>query len=579
MSISVDAALVVGFLRQAVFDGEPIWLWQLVLVGTAALSVGVLYRIAAPQGRWARRLRSRLLLGVPWGTLLVLAVLLAVFLFVQGAYSGDVFDPRQPVTYAFTAWSYEYPLGVLTAAFSHGSFGHFFGNAIGLVVFGSIAEYAYSHFPLDRGAQAHRSIGESPFVRPLRFVGVLIGVGLVTAAFSPGPIIGFSGVVYALAGFAVVYRPLTALAGLLLVDLFGRLYGAFTTPASTFGPSVRHIDVWFADIAVLGHLLGFIIGVSLAIALLWARDERVAPGRTWAAIVLYGLLNGLWLAYLPLGNGQYVLLRAIGVGFVFLVGAVVLTAASRVSRPSVPWPSQFSPTTRESIPSRAEVAIGIVLVSLLCISMVGVATHLRTVDSTALPNEPVEVRDYQVGYSENVSNEIYSIVDLPGLSLGGEVQSSGVVVYSDQRNVWQVAASTSRLASNGYARVTVGGIGWRETVWVTRTGWSVVGGQETYRVRLHPPEESPRVAYTAEPVTAEAVIANRSISIRPEGTAFRIGVTRNNETLGVGNIPEDGANTTVGDIRFDRRGRNLYASYNGTRIRVANRKVPPTRRN
>jgi membrane associated rhomboid family serine protease len=552
-------------------------LWQGLVVATTAVSVLVLYRIAKPGGGWARRLRSRLLLGIPWGTLSVLAFLLGVFLFVQGAYSGEIFDPRQPVTYAFTAWSYDYPLGVLTAAFSHGSFGHFFGNAVALVVFGSITEYAYGHFPLERGAQAHRSVRESPYARPLVFVGVVLGVGLLTAAFSPGPIIGFSGVTYALAGFAIVYRPLSALSGLLVVDVVRLLYSAFTSPVQTYSPSVQSIGVWFADVAVLGHLLGFLVGIGLAFALLGHRDERPASARVWIAAVVYGLVQNLWLVYLPLDNSRYLLLRGVGVAFVFLVAAVVLAGVTRPSRPAIPWPSQFSSTVRDSLPSRGAVATMFVIVSLLSLSMAGAATHLRSVDSTALPNDPVEIRDYQVGYSENVSNEIYSL-DVPGLSQGETVQSSGVIVYSEQRHVWQVATSTSRLASNGVARVVVGGVGWRETVWVTRTGWSVVGGAETYRVQLYPPDAEPRLAFASDPATAEAVIDNRSIALRPSGTDFEIAVSRNNETLGVETLPDDGANTTVGAIRFERRGRNLYAASDGTRLRIANKKIPPTRR-
>jgi len=577
MSIS-EAPLIVGFFRGLVFDGEPLWLWQVVLVVTGVISVGVLYRIAAPRGRWARRVRSRLLLGVPWGTLIVLLFVFSVYLFVQGAYSGDIFDPRQPVTYAFTAWSYEYPLGVLTAAFSHSGFGHFFGNALGLIVFGSITEYAYSHFSLDRGSQTHRSAGENPYVRLLGFVVAVLGIGVLTAAFAPGPIIGFSGVVYALAGFALVYRPFTALGGILVIDLLSRLYGAFTSPVGTFSPNVQYVGVWFADIAVLGHILGFAIGVLIAVTLLTRRDERVPPVRIWTALVLYGLLEGLWLAYLPLDNGRYVLLRAVGVAFIFLVASVALVAATRSARPAIPWPSRFSATLQDSVPSRGTVATGAIVFSLVFLATVGAATHLRTVDSTDLPNDPVKIRDYQVGYSENVTNEIYTIVDVPGLRSDQVVQSSGVIVYSEERNVWEVATSTSRLASNGYARVVVGGVGWRETVWVTRTGWSVVGGTETYRVRLHPPDGPARLAFTSEPATAEAVIANRSISLQAAGTDFEITVDKGNQTIGIGAIPEDGANTTVGDIRFDRRGRNLYASYEGTLVRVANKKVPPTRR-
>ncbi|MCU4717096.1 rhomboid family intramembrane serine protease [Halapricum hydrolyticum] len=561
----------------AVLDAPP-WPTQLLLVTVGVLSALVAYRLADPGGRWTRRLRSRLLLGVPWGTILTGSFLLGMFLIIQGAYSGDIFDPRQPVTYAFVAWSYEYPLGVLTAPFSHGGFSHLLGNLIALAVFGSIAEYGYSHFRPGRGVQIEYASRQSPYVRPLGFVGAVVLVGIATSAFVPGPIIGFSGVVYALAGFALVVRPLTTVVGLLLTDVLRDLYSAFTSPVATYSPSVRHVDVWFADISVTGHLLGFLIGVLLGIVLWRRREERPRAARIWFAAVLFGLVQRLWLAYAPLGNGRYALFRGVGVAFVFLLAAAVVGAAIWPSRPSIPWPSRIPERLAEEAPSRGQAAAGVLVMIVLSLSLVGVVTHLQTVESTELPNDPVEVRDYQVGYSENVTNQLYSVVDIPGLQQVTSVDSSGVIVYSERRNVWQLAASKSRLASNGYARVTVGGVGWRETVGVTRTGWSVVGGSETYRVRLHPPDEPARLAFASDPATAEAIIANRSITLRPAGTDFEVVVDRANETLGVATLPESGANTTVGEIRFEREGRNLYASYDGTRVRVANKKVPPTRR-
>lgn len=561
----------------AVLDAPP-WPTQLLLVAVALLSVLVGYRLANPEKAWANRLRSRLLLGVPWGTALTVLLLLAVFLYVQGAYSGDIFDPRTPVTYAFTAWSYEYPLGMLTASFSHGSFSHLLGNLIALVVFGSIAEYGYSHFPSGRGVQVEYASRQSPYVRPLCFVGAIVLAGFATAAFVPGSTIGFSGVVYALAGFALVVRPLTTVAGLLLTDVLRDLYNAFASPVATYSPSVRHVDVWFADIAVSGHLLGFLLGVLIGTVLWRRREERPRAARIWFATVLFGIVQQLWLAYVPLGNGRFALFRGAGMAFVFLLAAAVVAAVIWPSRPSVPWPSRLPEQLIAAVPSRGQTAVGVLVMALLVLSLVGVVTHLQTVESTELPNDPVEVRDYQVGYSENVTNQLYSVVNVPGLDQVTSVDASGVIVYSERRNVWQLAASKSRLASNGYARATVGGVGWRETVWVTRTGWSVVGGSETYRVRLHPPDESARLAFASDPVTAEAVIANRSITLRPAGTDFEIVVDRDNETLGVATLPESGANTTVGDIRFERENRDLYANYDGTRVRVANKKVPPTRR-
>jgi membrane associated rhomboid family serine protease len=318
MSISVDVPLVVGFLRRAILEGVPLWPWQLLLIAIAVVSAGVLYRQVRPSGRVGRRLRSRLLLGIPWGTALTVAFLLAVYLFVQGAYSGDIFSPQPPVTYPFYASSFEYPLGIVTASFAHGGFGHFLGNAIALAVFGSICEYAVGHFPQRRGAQEGTDWRTSPYLRPLAiFVGFVLA-GLALAVTTPGPVIGFSGVIYGLAGFALLVRPLSAVVGILGVEILRLLYSAFTTPVSTFtsgGLGTR--TVWFADVSAIGHFLGFLVGVLVAVVYLRSRNTSPSRSRVFGAVLVYGLTNQLWLVYWPAGNGQFVLHRAAGVALVF----------------------------------------------------------------------------------------------------------------------------------------------------------------------------------------------------------------------------------------------------------------------
>lgn len=564
---------------EAFTHGQPPWPMQLLLLVAALVSLFVWHRLTGSADRLGRRLRSRLLLGVPWGTLLVGLFLLCVFLFVQSAYSGDIFDPRQPVTYAFTAWSYQYPLGVLTAAFSHTGFNHLFGNVVSFLVFGSIAEYGARHFPTERGTQAFRSPMTNPFGRILTFVGVVLVVGLLTAAFSPAKIIGFSGVVYAAAGFALIVRPLTTIGGILLVDFLSNLYNTFSNPVSTWAPGTHFVSVWFADIAVLGHLLGFGIGVVLGVWILRRREATPAVSRLWAGTILFGLLQGLWLAYLPLGNGRYRLYRAVGAAFIFLAAAVVVVAAEGPTRPLLPWPDAFSGDLRDAMPSRGQTATLLLFTALVALAGAGVVVHLGSVGTTELPNNPVRVRDYQIGYSENVTNQIYSVVDVPYLEQETKIPASGVIVYNRKRNVWSVAASTSQLKSNGAARVVVGGVGWRETVVATRTGWSVVGGDQTYHVLLYPPGGNPHLAYTADPATAEAIIANRTVTIRAKRRRFDIALGTGNETVGVVGMPNAGANATLGDFRFERRGRKLYVSHNGTIIRIAKKVVPPVRKN
>ena len=550
---------------------SPLLPWQ-VLLGLAVLfSAGVLYRLARPEGQWARRLRSRLVLGLPWATLASMAFVVGVYLFVQGA----IANLYEPVTIAFQATGYSYPLGILTAAFAHTGFNHLFGNLIGALVFGSIAEYGYSHFPTNRGTSSFASAWTNPFARiAIFFVGILV-VGLLMAAFSWGPVIGFSGVVFAMAGFALVVRPLTAIVGLLLTQsgAVRLVYNAIMNPISSVGPTPSSGSVWFANIAIQGHLYGFLVGVLAAAALLWYRRSAPSVSRTWAAAVIFGAALNLWVAYFPLGNSRYALFRAPGLAFVFVLAVLVVVtvrASSLRHLPKLTFRRGADIDFSLSEHRGAVAAAGVMAFILLAMMATGAIINLATVGTSDLPNDPVEIRDYQVGYTENATNQQYSLVGVGDIS---NVEASGVIVASQQRNVWQVQTTTNNLAFRGYSRVRVGGLGWREEVLVTRTAWSVVGGKSTYWVRLHT-DDVRRTVFTSGPATSEVVIANRSISLRTVEENFQIVVMRDNQTLDFAGLPQAGANATVGDIRFERIKNRLYANFQGTRVQVANKKEP-----
>jgi len=150
------------------------------------------------------RLRRRFVLGVPWGTVVTVLGVLAVYLFVQGGYTHWY----RPVVIPFRAWSYLAPLGMLTAGFAHAGPGHLLGNLFGTVALAPIVEYAFGHFPRERGASSFGSLQTNPYVRALLvFPATVAIVGVTLTLFTLGPVIGFSGVVFAFAGFALVrYR-------------------------------------------------------------------------------------------------------------------------------------------------------------------------------------------------------------------------------------------------------------------------------------------------------------------------------------------------------------------------------------
>src|SRR6056297_1103233 len=160
------------------FESSPAELLAAVPVRPLVVVLAVLATVVAVRRlvgtRLTAPLRRRLLLGVPWGTLLTIAGVLAVYLFVQGAYWHS-----RPLVTPFRTWSYRYPLGMLTAAFTHASRSHVTGNLLGTLVYGTVVEYAWSHYPTKRGATSFGSWRTNPFVRVLAIPAGAVVVGLV----------------------------------------------------------------------------------------------------------------------------------------------------------------------------------------------------------------------------------------------------------------------------------------------------------------------------------------------------------------------------------------------------------------
>src|SRR6056297_1972382 len=281
-------------------------------VHLAAGGVGVALALAAVsladrrEGGWTRALRSRLLWGVPWGTLLVIAGVIGVYLFVQ----SGVDDPNRPVVIPFRSWSYFYPEGLLWSSFAHANRGHVTGNLLAALVAGGLAEYAYGHFPEGRDVggrerlavrlrrlperlrrlpghlrrlpkrvrrtpsrvAAVESPAANPYVRAFAIVpGVAVAFGLASALFALGPVVGFSLVVFGYWGFALVSRPVAALVAMAGTTLVGVLYDAVRVPVAFAEASPSYGVPGWANIAIQGHALGLIGGALVAVLLLRRR--------------------------------------------------------------------------------------------------------------------------------------------------------------------------------------------------------------------------------------------------------------------------------------------------------------------
>lgn len=540
-------------------DAVPAWGWRVGLLFAVLVGTLVIWRLARPDGRWGQVLRRRLVLGVPWGTLTVAGFVLCVYLFLQGGLESW----HRPVVIPFRAWSYFYPLGILTGGFAHSGANHLVGNLLGTLAFGTLAEYAWGHFPTERGSSTFSSPRTNPFVRIGAFVLASLVAAVFTAAFSLGPVIGFSGVVFAYAGFALIRYPIGTLVIVLAGSVISLAYRALEEPTMVVKAQPRFSTPWWADVAIQGHAVGLVAGVLLATLLVRRRGWRPNPAHLFLAALLFAVDRGMWAVYTFLGESRFELFRAGGLALVVLLAGLIAAAPTASPRTLV---------ARIDLRSH-EVAVGLTLAVLVSLSVAAVPYNLfvPAEDDGLQEATGVEVRDYTVYYAEGVTDRLVSVVDVPGLNTS--VRTSGVIVVSRERGIWWTVFDRSEIAFAGERRVRLGGVGWRDTVVVNRTGWSVVGAGKTYTVTLQRPGAEPQLAWTAEPATAEPVIEGRNVTVHPIDGGFGILVTHENATLGRAAIPAVNGTVEAGGLTFTNREGKLFAAANGTRVRVAKRET------
>jgi hypothetical protein len=535
--------------------GLPVGLASLLALAVAvALAAFVLHRLDG-RGRWSTPLRRRFVLGVPWGTVLVVWFVVAVYLFVQGAW-GRLTDP---VVVGFRAWSYSYLLGMVTAPFGHGGLGHITGNLLGTVVFAPIAEYAWSHYPTARGSHSFGSRFSNPYVRIGLFVVAVAVVGLATSFLVPGPLIGFSGVVFAFAGFAVVARPVAAVFAVVGARVVDLVYYTAVNPVVTAEARRQFVEPWWADVAVQGHALGLVLGFLVGIALVVHRSE-VPPARyVGFAALAFAVSESLYAIYWQFGATRFVMFRAAGLALVFLFVALVVYGAGATDR------DLFA---RSALNAR-QLAVGGLLVVVLAIGLA--AVPYNAVDVGPADDGGIEVRDYTVTYEEDVPNAYLASVRLPviGDRLTGTVNASGVIVRSDARDAWEQVVSTGQLALAGRERVTVGGLGWRETLIANRSTWNAVDAGDTYKVYLRRAGGSPRLVFRDDPVPLAPRIAGVNLTVEPTRGTYLVNATRNGSVVDRVAMPAENESTSLAGLRLDRNRTALFALADGTRIRVA----------
>lgn len=613
----------------------PVSPTQIVLLLALGAALGFVWYYEG-RGRWRSRFDDRFLYGIPWGTLVTITVVVLFYLLAQ----GGVRNWSEPVTLPFVTWSYFYPTGLVTSGIAHGSPQHLASNMAGTLAFAPIVEYAWSHYPpgdAESTGQESRSDSSGgllarPWIRAVVvFPLLLFGIAFVTALFSFGPGLGFSGAVFALLGFAVVTYPLSTVVAVVVGTVFGTLYNALSEPV------VREVvetgtpapPAW-AGIAFQAHLLGFLLGVALGIGLLWRRGWRPTTQRVFFATLLVGIAQSLWLLASPGGDDVFFLYRGAGVVFVLLLTILVTVAVTGSDRPLPSVLGRFDrvPTRRQlaalwlglvvlggvfiaggavvtgqplaisvvpiallttllalpAIPplapdrwvtspvSRRRTAVVGLLVLTLLVALPSLPISLVTLGDDPVPGSGgVEVGDYTVTYEENATSAQRPAIDLGGDDLLAS-QQTGVIVVSETRQLWTIGVREEVLEFEGNNTAVVGGIGWRETVHAERTGWDVVGNDTAYAVDLELDGETTR-SFVSDPVQAEARIDGRTLALVPTDDAFLVRVSEDGSRIGETPVPSVGETASVGELQFSTErssdGVRVLAETADTRLMIA----------
>ncbi|WP_265110558.1 rhomboid family intramembrane serine protease [Halosolutus halophilus] len=596
----------------------PITPTQAALVVTVVVALGFVWYTEG-RDRWRSFVADRFVYGVPWGTVATVAIVVAFYVLVQ----SSVRHVSDPVTLPFVTWSYFYPTGLLTAGIAHASPGHVASNMAGTIAFAPIAEYAWGHYPPSTRSGTAGTDGDAtadgwlarPWVRALVvFPAALLAAAFLTAVFGLGPGLGFSGAVFAIAGFAVVTYPIPTVVAVVAASAVQTLYLALSQPIvrETIDRGAPAPPAW-AGIGFQAHLLGFLLGVVLGALLLRTRRRRPAAERVFFATLAVGLVQSLWLLVWS-SDDVFYLYRGVGVVLVFGLTLVITVAIAGGTRP-LPRPLSVLPRA----PTRRRLAIG--WLAVLAVGLVGAAVAGVVLDEiplartlgpllvvavvlavpallpfvpdrvyagpvtrrgaaiallivltglVALPSIPfnllvvggdavpgsggVEVGGYTVTYEENATAGQTPIVgpDPDDVDEGGgalDVRQSGLIVVSDDREIWTVVEREAVLAHEGDATVELGGIGWRESVEATRTGWDVVGNESAYAVDLTVDGETTR-SFASAPVRAGATIDGHAIDVDPTDDAFLLRVTSDGDAVGDAEIPEVNETATIGPVEF-----------------------------
>jgi len=385
-------------------------------------------------------------------------------------------------------------------------------------------------------------------------------------------------------GFALVFYPVTTIAALTGATLVNVTYETLRNPVvvSEEASGSYGAPSW-ANIAIQGHAIGLIAGILAAVWLVRRRRRRettewIDPESRTSALVAFGailLFGG------HAGSGQSTGTSGVSdTNCTARSGSACSRSSQRSSRSRSPgatsrsgriwrfrsrrrsetvsvcdargnWPpaARFGTSDRGRAGNRPES---------------GRRRRRRT------PGDPIEVSGYQVTYAENVEDRVVSVVEMEAFGRSTSVNTSGVIVANADREIWTTAVSKGNLAFWGYRAVDVGGTGWRETVWVQRTGWVAANGGPTYRVDAVR-NETRSTLFTSEPARAEPRIDGRNVTVAAVEGGFELRVEGDGGETEIAPLPAVNESVTLREVTFVRENNAVFAERRETRVRIAQR--------
>lgn len=491
---------------------------------------------------------DRFYYGLPWGSIVVVGVVLLIYLVIQDGLG----DFHRPVFLPFVNWSYLYPTGVIFSAFTHASAPHLLGNLTTAVVLAPLAEFIWGHYP-DRPSRRFR---DHPAIRAfVLFPGAILILGLLTSIFTWGPVIGFSGVVYALAGFTVIKFPVLTIVALLVRSVLRAFGDALFNPVVEATTTTTMTTPAWVGVSYQGHAIGFLAGAFLGVLLLHYRDDQVHPLRLWSGLIVVMIGMSVWAIWGTRGEDVYVLYQGLGFALIFIAALLIVVAAIARDRVIRGWVTH------------RRVAVVALLIPILVIAGMAMPLNVLAVTDYEPPDRAVSVDGYDIFYDAETESQLRPVL----YDDAGGSNASGIIIVNEERYFWTEAVSSDDLAYAGEGEVSVGGIMERVDLAVNRTAWDPAGNASVYKVDLEE-NETTTPLFGSQPSTAEHVLDGHTITLAVDGLEeFIVRVSGPDGGTEEVSMPAANASATVGEVTLERESDSLYATTNDTRVRIAER--------